>query len=424
MPGTVTKHNFQVKARAGIGAGKIYPQISRMARIGRIGSSFFPYSCYPCHPWFPVSFNQKARPYESNSSERRAVPPTNVGSCSLDPERMRNLVGLSQASTMPRVKLNCSNIELFTFVAMIAAAVLLPGPSVDAQGVSSTAVTGSGKAADQSNKPEKVWPAGSTPPRLVVRADDMGFSHAGNEAILKCYKTGIVTSVEVIVPSPWFPEAVKMLTENPGADAGIHLALSSEWDNIKWRPVSDSPSLRDGDGYFFPMIFPNKNYPGRALAENKWRIEDVEKELRAQIELGLKHLPRISHLSAHMGCTSMSPEIKVLAKRLATEYKIPIGPDQNFSGAGYVGPHRTSQEKIESFIRMLESLQAGKTYMFVDHPGVDSPELRAIHHIGYEDVAADRQGVTDTFTSARVRDAIRFNGIRLIGYKDVIVPQR
>ncbi|HEX6890350.1 MAG TPA: ChbG/HpnK family deacetylase, partial [Chryseolinea sp.] len=111
---------------------------------------------------------------------------------------------------------------------------------------------------------------GQKAPRLIVRGDDMGFSHSGNEAIIKAYKEGIETSVEIIVPSPWFPEAVKMLNENPSLDVGIHIAITSEWDNIKYRPVSYCPSLTDEDGYFYPMIWPNKNYPGQALTENKW----------------------------------------------------------------------------------------------------------------------------------------------------------
>ena len=64
-------------------------------------------------------------------------------------------------------------------------------------------------------------------PRLIVRGDDMGFSHAGNEALMKCYKEGIERSIEVIVPSPWFPEAVKMLATEPGIDVGVHLALAT-----------------------------------------------------------------------------------------------------------------------------------------------------------------------------------------------------
>ena len=119
--------------------------------------------------------------------------------------------------------------------------------------------------------------------RLLVRGDDMGYSRAGNVALIDCYKNGIERSIEVIVPSPWFPEAVKMLADNPTVDVGIHLAITSEWDNVKWRPLTDCASLRDADGYFYPMINPNKNYPGRAIKENNWQLKDVEKELQENI---------------------------------------------------------------------------------------------------------------------------------------------
>lgn len=263
--------------------------------------------------------------------------------------------------------------------------------------------------------------AAADAPRLIVRGDDMGACHSINEAIMKCHKEGIQTSIEVIVPSPWFPESVKMLSKVPEADVGIHLALSSEWDNVKWRPLTDCPSLRDPNGYFFPMIYPNKNYPHASLAQSKWQLGDVEKELRAQIEMALKHLPQISHLSSHMGCTGVSDDARILAKKLRVEYRLDIEPQElGVKGVSYHGPRETSEQKIESFIKMLDSLEADKTYMFVEHPGLDTPEMRAIHHIGYENVAADRQGVTDTWTSPRVRDAIKSKGIKLIGYRDLV----
>jgi predicted glycoside hydrolase/deacetylase ChbG (UPF0249 family) len=256
--------------------------------------------------------------------------------------------------------------------------------------------------------------------RLVVRGDDMGYTHSGNEAIIKCYKEGIESSIEVLVASPWFPEAVKLLKQNPGIDVGIHLDLTSEWENVKWRPLSDCPSLKDAGGYFYPMVFQNPNYPGRSISENKWKIEDVEKEFRAQIELALKYLPNASHFSAHMGCTNLSPEVKALTKRLAKEYKIPVDPDLEYVGAvGYDGPHKTPEEKIQSFINMLNKLQPGKTYIFVDHPGINNDELKAVYHIGYEDVCTDRQGVTDLYTNEKVKALIQQKGIKLIGYRDI-----
>jgi hypothetical protein len=251
----------------------------------------------------------------------------------------------------------------------------------------------------------------------------MGYSHAGNEAILKCYRDGIEKSIEVLVPSPWFPEAVTMLAQIPDADVGVHLTLTSEWDNVKWRPLSDCPSLRDADGFFYPMVRPNKNYPKRSVVENDWKLADIEKEFRAQIELAMKKLPRISHLSGHMGCTTLTDEVKALVAKLAEEYHIPHHDinlaESHVMRASYIGEHTTSDEKLQSFMKMLEGLESGKTYMFVDHPGLDTPEVQAIYHIGYENVAADRQGVTDVWTNPRVKQLIKEKGIQLIGYNQL-----
>ncbi len=274
------------------------------------------------------------------------------------------------------------------------------------------AATGASLMGGLTRRPERI-----VPPRLIVRADDMGCAHSVNEAIVRCVTEGIATSVEVIAPAPWFPEATRMLSRYPDIDVGVHLALSSEWDLVKWRPLTEATSLRDADGYFYPMISPNTNYPARALSQNSWRVEDVAREFRAQIELARKHVPRLSHWSAHMGCTSLSAEVRVLAKELGKEYGIDIVPDERgVQSVSYMGAHVTPAEKQENFLRMLDTLQDGRTYLMVDHPGLDGPELRAIHHVGYENVAVDRQGVTDTWTNGRVRERIKERGIQLISY--------
>ena len=262
--------------------------------------------------------------------------------------------------------------------------------------------------------------------RLIVRGDDMGYSHSGNEALIKTYKEGIETSIEVIVSSPWFPEAVKLLQQNPGVDVGIHLAITSEWDNIKWRPLTDCSSLKDANGYFYPMVFPNKNYPGQSISENRWKIADIEKEFRAQIELALKRIPQISHISSHMGCSNITEEVKAMTKKLAKEYKIDIDAEGDYKTLrlSYDGPHNTSEEKIQSILNALNKVKPGETYVFVEHPGLMNDELRAVYHIGYEDVAGDRQGVTDLFTSQKVKALIKQRGIQLIGYKDLPIQKQ
>jgi chitin disaccharide deacetylase len=145
---------------------------------------------------------------------------------------------------------------------------------------------------------------------LLVRADDIGSFRAANEGCIESYQNGIARSVELMPPCAWFPEAVKLLNENPGYDVGIHLTLTSEWSNVKWRPLTHCPGLTDADGYFFPMVWKNDNFPaGSSISESDWTIEEIEQELRAQIELSLKNVPHISHLSSHMGFTSLDPKL-------------------------------------------------------------------------------------------------------------------
>ena len=263
-------------------------------------------------------------------------------------------------------------------------------------------------------------------PKLIIRGDDMGYSHSGNEALIKSYIEGIETSIEVIVPSPWFPEAVKLLAQNPKVDVGLHFAITSEWDNVKWRPLTDCKSLRNADGYFYPMLFHNNNYPKQAVIDNDWKVEDYEKELKAQIEVALKYIPRLSHISGHMGSTGFTPEIKELCRRIAKEYNLKMvdtdsQKDHNISYTGFEFNNKTTEERIDGFISMLDKLENGKTYVFVEHPGLDNEELRAISHIGYEDVAKGRQDVTTIFTSEKVKEAILRKGIKLVSYKDVLI---
>lgn len=256
--------------------------------------------------------------------------------------------------------------------------------------------------------------------KLLVRGDDIGSTHAANLACIQCYREGIVRSVELMVPCAWFPEAVKLLRENPGLDVGVHLTLTSEWENMKWRPLTHARSLVDPDGYFFPMIWPNQNFPPKSsLKESQWQLSEIETELRAQIETARRYLPRISHLSCHMGFTGLNESIANLVSKLAQEYNLAtedgVAELKRFPGWGKA---KTAEERIAKFVNSIEQLGAS-TYIFVEHPGLDVPEMQVIGHKGYEDVAADRAAVTRVFTSPEVKAVIRKKCIELISYADL-----
>jgi hypothetical protein len=63
-------------------------------------------------------------------------------------------------------------------------------------------------------------------------------------------------------------------------------------------------------------------------------------------------------------------------------------------------------------------LQPG-TWLIVEHPAFDTPEMRNIAHKGYETVAADRAGVTHAFLSPKVKEVLKRRDIKLISYADL-----
>jgi predicted glycoside hydrolase/deacetylase ChbG (UPF0249 family) len=170
----------------------------------------------------------------------------------------------------------------------------------------------------------------------------------------------------------------------------------------------------------------------------KPKLSEVEKELRAQIELALKKGLNISHLSSHMYAAVYTPELKAIVKKLAAEYRLHI--------SGYVGEKRgwvSSKYSILSFdmesgewfptygvpprkkeyflARILERLTPG-LWLIGMHPGLDTPEMRAMIAIDpteRQNVAAHREAETEVLTSKRIKQIIKNRKIKLMSYRDI-----
>jgi predicted glycoside hydrolase/deacetylase ChbG (UPF0249 family) len=254
---------------------------------------------------------------------------------------------------------------------------------------------------------------------LLVRADDMGVAESVNAACIAAYREGIVRSVEVIVPGAWFPDAVRLLKENPGLDVGVHLTLTSEWDRCKWRPLTEAPSLVDANGFFRPMTRQRQDFPpDTGFLEAGPKLDDVERELRAQIEMAKRNIARVTHVSAHMGTAVCTPELRALVERLCAEYGLLYRDEQLQYARGFGGSQKSAMEKERDLVNLLNGLKPGR-WLIVEHPAYDTPEARAMGHLGYENVAEDRAGVTKAFTSPSVKEVIRRRGIRLISYGEL-----
>lgn len=259
------------------------------------------------------------------------------------------------------------------------------------------------------------------PARLIVRADDMGVTHAANLACIDVFTKGIARSVEVMVPTPWYIEAVQFLHQYPDYDAGIHLVLNCEWSNLKWRPLTSAKSLTDSNGYFFPT--PWKGSPDfPSLHDHNPDFSEVEKELRAQIDMAKKHIPQLSHISTHMAFDNSHPELIKIVQRLSSEYQLPISqsPDtENFPVSEKMSSAVVA-EREQAFIDQLSKLEKGKTYFLGTHPCYNTPEMKTVFTPTYKNVGSDRAADLFMLTSKKVREALKKYGIEIISVKESI----
>ncbi|NKB66148.1 MAG: ChbG/HpnK family deacetylase [Candidatus Latescibacteria bacterium] len=257
------------------------------------------------------------------------------------------------------------------------------------------------------------------PTYLLVRADDIGMAQSVNQACIQVYQNGIARSVELMAPCPWFMDAVRLLEENPQYDVGVHLTLTSEWDRFKWGPLTRAPGLVAPDGYFCPTFW-GQSIRGPVFKDLPWALEEVEAELRAQIEKTLHYLPQASHLSGHMGLARVDERIGDLYRALETEYNLGVDTSAfaRFAGFGPQSQTLSPEEKTQHLRQALEQLQPGH-WIFVDHPAYDTTETQALGHDGYDGVAADRHGVTQAWSDAGVLEIVAAKGIELVSYGDI-----
>lgn len=151
----------------------------------------------------------------------------------------------------------------------------------------------------------------------IVHADDVGMCHAANLGAFHVLRDGPATCGSIMVPCPWFQEAVDLAKASPEVDLGVHLTLNAEWPHYRWGPVagrSAVPSLLDDQGFL----------PRTSLeVAQRAKPEEVEVELRAQVEKALDAGIDVTHIDSHMGTVLFPPFLEIYRK-LATEFQVPI----------------------------------------------------------------------------------------------------
>lgn len=249
--------------------------------------------------------------------------------------------------------------------------------------------------------------------RLIVRTDDIGMNHSSNMALERLLKEGVVTAASVLVNTPWLDEAVDILKDHPETSIGVHTCLNAEWKHYRWGPIlsaNEVPSLVDQWGDFFGRR--------KDLVANRPRIDEVEKEVRAQIERALAKGLNVSYVDSHMEATVENQEMRELLEKIAQDYGLAMS---NYFGEKGTSPIYSvpPSRKTAALIDGLDSLSEPGLYMVIAHPAVKTPEMEALEDMnanGLSNMPDHRQAELDALCDPRLRELLDRKEIELTGY--------
>jgi hypothetical protein len=227
-----------------------------------------------------------------------------------------------------------------------------------------TTITIHAQAIDSTYAEKLGYPRGAKV--LILHVDDAGMSYDSNEGTIEALTKGVATSCSVMMPCSWVPAFVHFLKENPNIDAGLHLTLTSEWSEYRWGPVagkSEVPGLTDSEGDLWPTV---KDVVKHATAD------EVEREIRAQLDKARSMGFEPTHLDSHMGTLFETPAFLARYLKVGVENRIPV----MLPG----GDDFLIQQEMNASDEMIQKLRAiGKTLWAVGLPVLDD-----LHNYSYE----------------------------------------
>ena len=262
--------------------------------------------------------------------------------------------------------------------------------------------------------------------KLVVNADDFGFTRDVNRGIVEAHRHGILTSTTLMATGAAFDDAVGLARENPTLDIGVHLVL-----------VGEPP---------FPITIAQLM---RAMLLGHIRIYD---ELRAQVRRILDAGLDPTHLDTHKHTHLLPPVLDAVA-RLSEEYRIPwvrrpfdlpLNPTARPSGGWakrttsqalrivrsrfarvlarhgcrstdhFAGFQITGRYNAAELAQLIRELPEGSTE-FMCHPGICGDELRSAR----TRLKESRERELRALTSPEVRVALAESAVDLVSYRSL-----
>jgi hopanoid biosynthesis associated protein HpnK len=286
--------------------------------------------------------------------------------------------------------------------------------------------------------------------RLIVNADDFGFTPGVNRAIIEAHAHGIVTSSTLMADGSAFEDAVQLAKQTPRLGIGCHVVL------IDGEPITDPAKLpsitsnaRFGDGL--------KSFAARALT-GRFNSSEIETEVAAQIKkiqaagISVSHID--SHKHTHLFPAVLRPMLRAARSCGVRAVRNPFGPRRplrsgellarpglwsryievralralsgKFSDAvkheGFATTGGTFGVVVtgsldERLFREIAAIIPDGTWEFVCHPGYNDVELQKAN----TRLRESRETELRVLTMPKVKELLAKQGIELISYRDLIL---
>jgi hypothetical protein len=298
-------------------------------------------------------------------------------------------------------------------------------------------------AFNNTNQKNKTWSEKLGFPQgkkvLLLHMDDAGMCPEANAATERYIQNGHLLSAAVMMPCPTALSFIEWAKNYPLADIGVHLTLTSEWKDYRWGPLTENskvPGLVDPDGKFWHEV------PEVVMHAS---AQEVETEIRAQIDKVLALGFKPSHIDTHMGTMYGSVDYVKVFLKVAQEYSIPaniidlsdpVVADQ-FKQAGYpvnddvikdIGEYRlpkldnftsvpegsTYEEKRSNFFKLVNYLGPGLTEI-IFHPSVLTGNLKTITGTWQQ-----RVWEAELFADPVVHQFFKDEGIIITNWKEIM----
>jgi chitin disaccharide deacetylase len=289
--------------------------------------------------------------------------------------------------------------------------------------------------------------------RLIVNADDFGFTAGVNRAIAEAHTRGIVTSSTLMATGRAFDDAARLAKTLPRLSVGCHVVLIDGEPVLRAEQLTSIASANSGHARFRDGL---KAFAARALT-GRLNPDQIEAETTAQIRKLQSAGVNVSHVDTHKHthlfpavlrpllrgaracgvCAIRNPfgplrplksgellarpnlwarfvEMRIL-RELAAKFR------ESVEREGFITPDGTLGIEVtgaldEKLFRAIAAIIPEGTWEFVCHPGYNDDELR----LANTRLRESRETELRVLTMPEARQLLSSQGIALISYRDLL----